>query len=394
MTWPTNRWPVAQELLDWLAEIGADARFAGLCTVTDSPNATPVLAVKSNFIRIGKGSGGAATRASVVFVGGHHAREWVPPTALTNLVSLLLETKVSGGAITIGSATFGPGDIDAIFENVDLYVLPLANPDGYDFSQQHDTGGPTSTRGWRKNRRPPPSPMPVGVATCVPNPADPADPPIGVDVNRNYDVLWDFENFYITTPQNSKDPCQIDFIGSTTAFSEAESQNVKALLDLADPQFYVDVHMSGGTIMHAWGTWQNGEVPDPTPPLNQTKIRDASFKESIGTNFLATIQATANLMADGTDAATGNRYDVAPGADSAPIAGASDDYATSRNLGTAKPPIEAFTLECGKHFLPDFASEFPGVQKEVHTALLALLRMAGGPMGTSSGHPSCLHCHC
>ncbi len=400
MSWPTDRWPLAQEIVDRVGELANDSRFSGMCTLAESNHATPVLGIKPNYVRIGKGSGGAATRSRVVFVGGHHAREWAPPTALTNLISALLEAKVNRTTFTFNDQTFGPPDMDAIFENVDLYILPLVNPDGYDFSQLHDVSAPpTITRGWRKNRRPPPSPMPAG-ATCVPNPADPADPPIGVDVNRNYDVLWKFEDFYIVSvpddfPQNSNDPCNITGIfGGASAFSEAESQNVKELVEQVDPQFYVDVHMAGGTVLHSWGTAIPTTVSDPTPPLAQTRIRDTAYREPIGQNFFDVIRATANLMADATEAATpGNRYDPQPGAQSASIAGASDDWAFSRNLGTARAPTQSFTLECGKHFLPDFNTEFPQVQREVHAALLALLRLAAGPLATT-GPDSCRRCHC
>jgi len=47
---------------------------------------------------------------------------------------------------------------------VDWYFMPLLNPDGYEYSRQHD-------RMWRKNR------APVAGSACR-----------GVDLNRNWDV--------------------------------------------------------------------------------------------------------------------------------------------------------------------------------------------------------------
>merc|ERR1711874_186033 len=50
--------------------------------------------------------------------------------------------------------------------SVDWYVMPLLNPDGYEYSR-------TTDRLWRKNRAPPPD-----GSDCY-----------GVDLNRNWDVV-------------------------------------------------------------------------------------------------------------------------------------------------------------------------------------------------------------
>lgn len=410
MSFPTDRWPTAGEILQQLRDLAADQRFKSLCAVKDFGLATSE-GRTTNFLRIGKLDAGDPGRARVVFVGGHHAREWAPPTALTNFIGVLLDAFVGGKGINLNQVQLNAGDVQTILDGVDLYVAPMVNPDGYEFSHAIDAETPEDTRenrGWRKNRRLPPDPMPPG-ATCPGNKSNPLDKAFGVDVNRNYAVLWDFDKFYITPPQNSKDPCSEAFIGtpenaSTDGFTELESKNVKELLDKTDPLFYVDVHMAGRTVLHSWGTAPPVEVPDPTPVLDQGKVRDALFKERIGTAFFAEVKRLASVMASGAGKGGATApYVPHPGADPTAvpklpsIAGASDDYAASRNLGTSKPQIRAFTLECGEHFLPHFDSEFPVIQSEVHGALLSLLRdvaRAPAPTGSTPPPKSCNNCMC
>ncbi|XP_031631788.1 carboxypeptidase A4-like [Contarinia nasturtii] len=78
-------------------------------------------------------------------------------------------------------------------QNIDWYILPIQNPEGYDFSLQFD-------RFWRKNR----SPTDQGSSA-------------GVDVNRNYDFEWGNRTC------NSSD----DTYGGPRPFSECESSAVK-----------------------------------------------------------------------------------------------------------------------------------------------------------------------
>ena len=56
-------------------------------------------------------------------------------------------------------------DCTNVLKHVDWHILPLVNPDGYEYSHSSD-------RLWRKNRRPPPAGK-----VCP-----------GVDLNRNFDV--------------------------------------------------------------------------------------------------------------------------------------------------------------------------------------------------------------
>ena len=385
MTWPTDRWPTSSEIADRLRELANNPRYSAICTVTDFAESTTG-GNRGNYVRIGTAGG---TRPSDVILGGVHAREWAPPTALTNLILALCEAHIADTPVTMGSTSRSAEDVHAIINGIALYIAPMVNCDGYDYSLTNDAGGPLAgrdQRGWRKNRSPAPSSLPSG---CT------AANAIGTDINRNFDVLWEFTSFYVSgsNVSASTSPCDEIYIGSK-AFSEPESRNVKALIDAVDPQFFADVHMSGGTVMYSWGVEENGPIPGATPPLDQGQVRDGTitsglgfnnYKEPINQDFLTQITALANLMADATGAATpGRRYTPQPSANLYPAPGASDDYAFSRNLGTAKPPIKAFTIESGATFLPLFDTEFPSVQNEIQAAVLALARYAVSPPSNNS----------
>jgi murein tripeptide amidase MpaA len=103
---------------------------------------------------------------SVLILGGVHAREWVPPDALISLAADLLEALDRGTGLVYGGKSFAASDIRQVMQALSIIVYPCVNPDGRHFSQTADPQ-------WRKNRRP-------SGGGCI-----------GVDINRNFDFLWD-----------------------------------------------------------------------------------------------------------------------------------------------------------------------------------------------------------
>lgn len=75
----------------------------------------------------------AAKRAAVFIEAGAHGREWIAPAAATWIVRQLVAA--IGANDTLGES----------LRLVDWYVLPVLNPDGYEYAHQYD-------RFWAKTR--------------------------------------------------------------------------------------------------------------------------------------------------------------------------------------------------------------------------------------------------
>jgi carboxypeptidase T len=393
--WPTDRFPSAQEIYDRLRELAANDRYDEIVKVFDfetvagkgGPTQGNEGPRTTNYARIGPQASGTG-RVTVVFTGGVHAREWSPPTLLVNFIEKLAEAYAAGSSITIGGATTTAAQVRNIVEKVDLFIAPLINADGYEWSRN-----PAGERMWRKNRRPPPASVPPHCGTC--GGADPHR--FGVDINRNFDVIWQFLSptgtdgtFSVAgvLGNMSCNPCEFEVYVGESAASERETQNVVFLLN-NNPQYYIDVHMKGRKIYHSWGTDDNRPIPGPTPALQTTTPRDGFggvTKDDINEDFLREIRDTiGNRMADATGLGGGARnYDVVLSSSLGAFSGASDDYAMSRNLPTvpgARQPIRSYTVECGITFLDTFRGEFQTTQREVHALLLSLLSYAVSPAG-------------
>ena len=74
--------------------------------------------------------GECGSKPAVWIDGGIHAREWVSPAATTWMLKELVENDAAH---------------PDLLENLDWFILPSANPDGYDWSRNHN-------RMWRKTR--------------------------------------------------------------------------------------------------------------------------------------------------------------------------------------------------------------------------------------------------
>ena len=62
-------------------------------------------------------SGGNKTKPAILIDAGIHAREWVAPTTALYAISRLVKLKSKH-----------------TYQNVDWYIIPQINPDGYEFS--------------------------------------------------------------------------------------------------------------------------------------------------------------------------------------------------------------------------------------------------------------------
>ena len=105
----------------------------------------------------------------LLFLGGVHAREILNPDLLVKFALNLCEAYTSNTGMKFEDKLYSAEDIKQIVENLELFLFPLVNPDGRSFVQ-----APNGDVWWRKNKNP-----------------NPGLPQKGVDLNRNYDFLWD-----------------------------------------------------------------------------------------------------------------------------------------------------------------------------------------------------------
>ncbi len=322
-------------------------------------------------IRIGaRRNGNGAVRPTVLLLGGVHAREWGSPDILVNFSRTLADAYASGRGVTLGRQTFSPAQIRDVVDRKAVVVFPQANPDGRFHSME-------STAMWRKNRRP----APDGAASpdCV-----------GVDLNRNYDFLWDFRRYFAPHAPiaNSTKPCSHDTYIGPSAMSEPETRNVVWLLDRhPDVGWFVDVHSYSESILYAWGD-DDDQSADPAMSFRnpvfdgQRGVPGNGYAEYLSKPDKAAVVRLARRMRDAIARVRGRVYRVQQSVGLYPTAGTSDDWAFSRHLvDPTKKKILAFTIEWGREtnptpFHPPYR-EMAKIIDEITAALLELCVRAG-----------------
>jgi len=154
--------------------------------------------------------GGCGNKPAVWIDGGIHAREWISLATVTWMLRELVEN------------TEGSGNQD-ILDGLDWYILPSANPDGYEFSR-------SDNRMWRKTRS-----ENGGWLHCL-----------GVDANRNWGFHWNEGG-------SSNDRCQDTYHGPA-ANSEIENVNVQNFISARQEQiiFFDNIHSYSQLILLPW----------------------------------------------------------------------------------------------------------------------------------------------
>ena len=295
----------------------------------------------------------------LLLLGGVHAREWIPPDALVSLGADLLEAYEGGTGLGYGGASYSVAQVTQLLETLNFFIYPCVNPDGREHSQ-------TAAASWRKNRRPAPPGSPG--ATCV-----------GVDLNRNFDFLWDHEVKFASDSgvSASSSPCHPTLYRGPAPGSEPETRNVVWVLDTHPRiRWHLDVHSAVPVVLHSWGSDEN-QSADPTqsfgnPALDSVRGRIGDgIGEYLSTRDQTIVTALAERFDAGVVAAAGTHYGVEQAMTLYPTSGASDDYAFSRHFADpAMGKVYAWTVECGTSFQPAYAVA-ESVIREVSSGLIA-----------------------
>jgi hypothetical protein len=174
--------------------------------------------------------GGRSRKPVVLFNAVQHAREWIAAETNRRLFQYVLEHKDDQAS-----------GIPALLRRVQLWFVPIVNPDGYDY-----TFVSKATRLWRKNLRD----------------AD-ADGEVtnrdGVDPNRNWPEKWNYD-----LEGSSADSTSETYHGTGPA-SEPEVAAFNRLIARIRPRFQIDYHSFGELILYPEG-WQV-ETPATDAPL-------------------------------------------------------------------------------------------------------------------------------
>jgi carboxypeptidase T len=325
-------------------------------------------------LRINDGGGSIF---GVYLLGGVHAREWGSPDILINFVQLLTEAYRTSTGITQPGVNLSAEDVQVIVNNLDVLVFPQANPDGRHHSMTVDPM-------WRKNRRP----ADLGQSPCRNRGGDGP----GVDINRNYDFLWDhLTKFAPNAPvMTSNEPCSEIYRGPSAA-SEPETRNVAWLLDQYQDTMtdFIDIHSFGEDILYNWGDdddqSQNPDMNFHNPDFdgkrgfpNSTPGGDPEkYQEYIPADDLAEEIRYGTVMRDAIKATHGRQYDLKNAVGLYPTSGTSDDWAYSRHFLDGGNKVRGYTIEWGpqrptlrKSFHPDYPDMVPIIE-EITAGLLA-----------------------
>ncbi|KZS15411.1 Carboxypeptidase B [Daphnia magna] len=145
------------------------------------------------------------TKPAIWIDGGIHAREWITPAVATYFIQQLVE--VAGNA--------------ELSTNLVWYIMPVMNPDGYEFTHKRN-------RLWRKSRS-------KAALFCR-----------GVDHNRNFGYKWGGLGA-------SRNPCAETFRGSA-AFSERETAAVSKFIQgkSTNIKVFITLHSYGQYIILPW----------------------------------------------------------------------------------------------------------------------------------------------
>jgi murein tripeptide amidase MpaA len=206
--------------------------------------------------------GGAAGATPMLINGTQHAREWLAAMVTTCVADRLVRGYDSDPAIR------------AFVDRTELWVVPVVNPDGYQYSW-------SGRRYWRKNRR--------------------GDH--GVDLNRNFAIAWG-------GPGSSRNERAENYRGEY-AFSEPESIAIRDLVKREHIALHVDFHTFGQLVLYPWGY-----TPAPAP--------DRGLFAAVG-----------DRIASAMFAAHETRYALMPSVDLYPASGTMSDWVYAENAAVS-----------------------------------------------------------
>ena len=182
------------------------------------------------------------SEAEVIFIGCHHAREWIAVEIPYLLARYLVENYSTDAQVR------------DLVDQSEIWIVPLLNPDGLQYSIHF-------YRYWRKNRR------------------DNGNGTYGVDLNRNYDYMWGVDD------EGSSPFTGSEVYRGPSPFSEPETRAIRDLFTQRNFQTLVTFHSYSQVILYPWGY-----TDQPAP--------DDALLDQIAAEMSARIQAVNGTFYD------------------------------------------------------------------------------------------------
>jgi hypothetical protein len=167
-------------------------------------------------------------RPAVLYASNQHAREWISVEVNRRLLHHVVDEYNDGDR-----------DMRRLLRDTELWFVISANPDGYQFTFDHE-------RLWRKNLRDNDGNGEVTLGD-------------GVDPNRNFDEHFRYDD------EGSSTSLASDTYRGPSAASEPETQAMQGLIEDIEPRFMSNWHSFGEWILYPQG-WQVG-TPDADNPI-------------------------------------------------------------------------------------------------------------------------------
>ncbi|XP_051857007.1 carboxypeptidase A4-like [Antechinus flavipes] len=188
---------------------------------SEYPNLVSLLKMANSFekrpLYVLKFSTGKGDGPAIWLNHGLHSQEWI-----THATGIWIARKIAS------DFSENKPTITSILNKMDIFLMPVANPDGYAYSY-------TTDRFWRKNR----SPIPGSICE-------------GVDLSRNWDVAFSM---------GSHDPCSSFYHGSNP-HSEVEVKSIANFIkNHGNFKSFIDFHSSAQLLMYPYGYTKN-KCPD------------------------------------------------------------------------------------------------------------------------------------
>ncbi|MFI7700087.1 M14 family zinc carboxypeptidase [Nonomuraea sp. NPDC049480] len=215
-----------------IAAANAKSNIAKVVELGNSLNGTPITAIKvtkdARKLRDG-------TRPAMLYLAAQHAREWITPEMVRRLLHHFLNGYGTNAELT------------QLVNTTELWFLPVANPDGYDYTFTPDN------RLWRKNLR-----DNDGDGQITSND--------GVDPNRNFAYKWRYDD------EGSSSLISSQTYRGKAPQSEPETVALDNLTKRVQFTYMLNYHSAAMLLLYGIG-WQQA-TPSPDDLIFEAMLGD------------------------------------------------------------------------------------------------------------------------